>query len=151
VNALRAVGGIVVAVSLGGCGLDLIYADWKVDQLCKKDGGVTTLIHERAPADLLKANGEINIDALVRPKQGQEYFAESTLVDIQTDDPKVFRSEYRLYRREGNVLLGTSVAYYRVGQNISIPILSRRPYSCPAGNELINLANAVFVARERTQ
>lgn len=144
-----AIGATVIVASLSGCGVEVMYADWKIDQLCKKDGGVTALIHDKAPAELLKSNGAIDVDALLRDKPERSYFLTNALDNIQTDEPRMFRSEYRLYRRADNALLGTSVVYHRVGQNTSIPLLSRRAYKCPAGNELARLVDSVFGASER--
>jgi hypothetical protein len=150
-KALRAVGGFLLAASMGGCGLDLMYADWKVDRLCQQDGGVSAMAQERAPDWLLSSNGDVDIDALLRPKPEQEYFLTSTSTYIQSDEPRILRSEYRLYRRTGNVLLGISVVYHRVGQNTSIPLLSRKPHRCPEGNQLAKLVDGVFEVRKRVQ
>jgi len=50
------------AALLGGCGLDVMYADWKVDQLCKKDGGVKVFVTDNPPAEFRNADGNVDLE-----------------------------------------------------------------------------------------
>lgn len=146
---VSAIGAMAVAASLSGCGLDVMYADWKVDQLCKDDGGTKIFVQAKAPTEILKSNGGVDLDALLRGMTDKPYYIANALTDIKADDPRIFRSEYGLYRRADNLLMGTTVVYHRVAQNTSIPLLARRPYKCPSGSELGRLIEGVFGIVER--
>lgn len=146
-----AMGAVALAASLGGCGFDVIYADWKVDQLCKADGGTKIFVQAKAPTEILKSNGGADLDALLRGMTDKPYYIANALTDIKVEDPRIFRSEYGLYRRADNLLMGTTVVYHRAGQNTSIPLLARRPYKCPPGSELGQLIEGVFGIVERAQ
>jgi len=134
----------MLAALLSGCGLDLLLADWKVDRLCKKDGGVKVYVREPAPPALLQADGKVDIRALMYPKPGQSHVLKYTSTDVQTGEPYIFRSEYRLFRSADNTLMGIAVTYNRRAQNLGIPFLARRPYSCPSTKQAIELVDQAF-------
>ncbi len=52
-KAAAAIAGLVLAPLLGGCGFDVMYADWKVDRLCKVDGGIKVFMKAAAPMRLM--------------------------------------------------------------------------------------------------
>lgn len=132
------------AALLGGCGLDVMYADWKVDQLCKKDGGVKVFVTDNPPAEFLKADGNVDLYELERAKPGQNYYLTRTGTTIKRGDPEIVRSEVRLVRNLDNVVLGISVAYIRPTQNIGVPFFHREGYICPERGNLTPLVESVF-------
>ena len=134
----------MLAALLSGCGLDLLLADWKVDRLCKKDGGVKVYVREPAPPALLQADGKVDIRALMYPKPGQSHYMKYTSTDVQTGEPYIFRSEVQLFRSSDNVLMGTAVTYNRRAQNLGIPLLARAPYGCPHTDQAVALAHDAF-------
>jgi len=149
VNALRAVGGIVVAVSLGGCGLDLIYADWKVDQLCKKDGGITVYRHDVLPEQIKLPTGAVNMLALERAKVGDDYYFANTTTAIEPREPEIKRLEALLIRHKDGALLGKSVSYVRPTQNIGVPIFHSAAHVCPQGKSVATMVSQVFAIEKR--
>jgi len=134
----------MLAALLSGCGLDLLLADWKVDRLCKKDGGVKVYVREPAPPALLQADGKVDIRALMYPKPGQSHIMKYIRTEVQSGDPHIFRSEVQLFRSSDNVLMGTAVTYNRGAQNLGIPFLARGPYSCPQTNQAAELLKIAF-------
>jgi len=135
---------VASAAFLSGCGVDVVVADRKVNQLCEKDGGIKVFVRDSLPAELLKSDGMIDLDALTYPKTPQKYYLERTRLDIQTSDPHIFRSELRLVRRIDNRLLGIAVVYYRAAQNQGLPFLARASHRCPDINGPAHLVQAVF-------
>lgn len=134
----------MLAALLSGCGLDLLLADRKVDELCKKDGGVKVYVREPAPPALLQADGKVDIHALMNPKPGQSHVLKYTSTDVQTGEPYIYRSEYRLFRSVDNTLMGVAVTYDRRAQNLGIPFLARAPYSCPSSDQMVALVERAF-------
>lgn len=132
------------AALLSGCGLDVMYADWKVDQLCKKDGGVKVFVTDAPPVEFRKPDGNIDLNGLERAKPGQTYYLSGGWTIIQPDDPRIVRSEANLIRGRDQVVLGTSVAYFRPTQNVGVPFLSRESHICPQGGTLDPLVQGVF-------
>ena len=146
-KTLRSIVTVACALSLAGCGLDVMYADWKVDRLCKHDGGVKVFETDSPPTNLRKADGNIDLEALQDAKPGASYYlvVESTLV--QATEPEIRRLEERLVRGRDGAVLGSSVVYLRANAHAGIPFSSRRGRVCPDSSSLARLTRAVFVAR----
>ena len=132
------------ALLLSGCGLDVMYADWKVDQLCKKDGGVKVFVTDSPPAEFRKPDGNIDLNELERAKPGQTYYLTGSWTTVKSDDPRIVRSETNLVRGRDQVVLGTSVAYFRPIQNAGVPFFSRESHICPQSGALNPLVERVF-------
>ncbi|MBE7523057.1 MAG: hypothetical protein HS109_11810 [Burkholderiales bacterium] len=139
-----AIAGLVLAPLLGGCGFDVMYADWKVDRLCRVDGGVKIYIRDPLPDFLRREDGKIDAHQLLQGRPDHPYYLSNTQTDIIGSGARIFRWEYRLYRRADGALLGTTVTYNRVAQNVSGPLLSKGPYVCPSGDDLTELVKGAF-------
>jgi len=135
-----------MAASLSGCGLDVIYADWKVNQLCKEDGGVTVLVRDTLPDHLKKSDGEVDFRALERTTERDPYYLLTASKLIEARDPVIRRIEYRIMRQRDGLLLGKSVIYMRPIQNVGDPLFHRDAHICPSANGASMLAAAVFSA-----
>jgi len=133
-----------MALSLSACGFDVMYADWKVDRLCKVDGGNTIYSHDVLPDELALPNGNINFDALERHKERAPYFLKYTSTEIEYRDPSITRLEGLLIRRRDGEVLGKGVMYIRPMQNTGIPLLHRGAYSCPPGSPISEMVYGVF-------
>ena len=132
------------ALLLAGCGLDVMYADWKVDQLCKQDGGVKVFETDSPPAEFRMADGNVDLDALQRAGQDRSYYMVRNWTVIKSDDPTITRSQIELIRGADKKLLGATVSYIRPMQNIGVPFFHRDGYRCPANAGLFDLTTAVF-------
>ena len=132
------------ALLLAGCGLDVMYADWKVDQLCKQDGGVKVFETDSPPAEFRMADGNVDIEALYRAKPVQSYHLMHRWTKINADDPEIVRLETKLIRGRDTKLLGTSITYIRPAQSVGVPFFHREGHTCPDSRELENLIAGVF-------
>ena len=143
-SLLRSIFVTASALFLAGCGLDVMYADWKVDRLCKQDGGVKVFETDSPPAGLRMPDGNIDLTALHRTKPGDPYYLVYRSTIIKADDPSIRRLEAKLFRGRDDALLGTSVVYIRPAQSIGVPFLHREGYSCPEPRDLDRLIAGVF-------
>ena len=148
-NLLRSTALAAGALLLGGCGLDVMYADWRVDRLCKQDGGVKVFETDSPPAEFRMPDGNVDLNKLEQAERGQSYFLERTWTTLKQGDPEIVRSELRLVRNIDSAVLGISVAYLRPAHRQGVPFLSRQPYMCPARGNLGPLAEAVFSGAKR--
>ena len=148
-NLLRSTALAACALLLGGCGLDVMYADWRVDRLCKQDGGVKVFETDRLPAEFRMPDGRIDLNKLEQAEHGQSYYLERKWTTLKQGDPELVRSELRLVRNIDGVVLGISVAYLRPAQSLGIPFFSRQAYMCPERGNLGPLAEAVFFGAKR--
>jgi hypothetical protein len=133
------------ALSLPAC--EKYALDHRMDDLCKKDGGL--IVYERItlPASRFDENGEI---ILRRPigldhqgVYGPEYRLITDQTSIKEGDPvrgegRLVRTERRLVRVSDDKLLGLAIRYGRSGGDlIAFPHFSSK--SCPppgAGNSI---------------
>ncbi|HND55229.1 MAG TPA: hypothetical protein PLV92_22600 [Pirellulaceae bacterium] len=143
-KTLRSIVTVACALSLAGCGLDVMYADWKVDRLCKHDGGVKVFETDSPPAEFRMPDGNVDIEALYRAKPGQSYHLTHGWTKVKSTEPEIVRLEIRLLRDRDSKLLGTSVTYIRPVQSQGIPFLHRDGYTCPRSGELEGLIASVF-------
>lgn len=147
---ILAIGAGASAVLLAGCGLDVMYADWKVNQLCAKDGGVTVFITDVLPEYLKKSDGSFDVNALQGATRAQPYYLEQKWKQIQSTDPVITRSELRLIRSRDEALLASSVVYIRPTQNVGVPILSQDSHTCPGIDDIERLAERTFTRPANT-
>ncbi len=143
-KTLRSIIAVAGAFSLAGCGLDVMYADWKVDRLCKQDGGVKVFETDSPPAEFRKPDGNVNLDLLQRAGPDQSYYVVYNWTVIEPKDPTVSRLEIKLFRTADKKLLGAAVSYIRPMQNVGVPFLHQRGYTCPPNAGLLYLTTGVF-------
>ena len=143
--------GSLTCLALASCGLDVMYADWKVNQLCATDGGVTVFVTDVLPDELKKADGSLDVTALRRSKPGQAYYLNQSWTQIQAVDPVITRSELQLVRSRDQMLLAKSVIYIRPTQNVGVPLLSRSAHVCPSFDDIERMAAATFTGFASTK
>lgn len=148
-KTLRSIVTAACAFSLAGCGLDVMYADWKVDRLCKQDGGVKVFETDSPPAEFRMPDGNVDLNKLEQAERGQPYYLERKWTTIEQGDPEIVRSELRLVRNVDGVVLAISVAYLRPAQRLGIPFFSRQAHMCPERGNLGPLAEAAFFGAKR--
>lgn len=149
-NLLRSTALAACALLLGGCGLDVMYADWRVDRLCKLDGGPKVFLTDSPPIEFLTTNRQLDLDSLSRATPEQSYYLTWESSQIALGDPEIRRTEVRLYRGRDKALLGTSVAYYRP-QRVGVPTPFPKSHWCPEEGELVPLVKAVFALPQQVE
>ena len=101
--------------------------DWKMAQLCKKDGGLKIYEKAKLPAERFDENGRIK--ELIGPNGRlvtwqksfePDYKIESSRLTIKDGEPvkgqgKLYRVEDRLIRNSDGKLMAASVYYGRIG------------------------------------
>jgi hypothetical protein len=151
VRRLLLVGTIACAGLLSGCGLDLIYVDWKLNKLCAQDGGVKVFITDKPPEYLKMPDGNVDLAMLQGAKQGQPYYLLRNVKQFEVLGSAVKRIEIRLIRQSDATALGLVTHYVRPTENVGVPILSRRGYSCPTDADLLQLVSDVFYASSQVK
>ncbi len=151
VRRLVLVGTIACTGLLSGCGLDLIYVDWKLNKLCAEDGGVKVFITDKPPEYLKMPDGNVDLAMLQGAKPGQPYYLLRNVKPFEVLGSAVKRIETRLIRQSDATALGLVTHYVRPTENVGVPILSRRGYSCPADADLLQLVSHVFYASSQVK
>ena len=144
VRRLLLVGTIACAGLLSGCGLDLIYVDWKLNKLCAQDGGVKVFITDKPPEYLKRPDGNVDLAMLQGAKPGQPYYLQRNSTMSRVLGSEIDRLELQLIRGRDHAVLGTGVVYVRPGENTGVPIISRLGYMCPADGVLLQLVSETF-------
>jgi len=121
-----------------------MYADWKVNQLCKQDGGNTIYFHDVLPDELTLSNGKINMLAMERAAVDSPYYLYYLTKTIEAQDPTIKRLEAQLIRRRDGEVMGKSVSYIRPVQNIGVPFSHRAAHVCPEPDSVAMLISDVF-------
>ena len=135
---------VVLALTVSGCGFSRVLADWKIDQLCKQDGGVKVFEKDVAPKEFLWPNGRVNVGELGRAKPGQQYFIVRQSIAIQSGQPTIYRIEEQLLRTSDKKHLGTAVTYIRPVDDLGPYSPFRSNYTCRDSVALRPMVEAVF-------
>ena len=135
---------VVLALTVSGCGFSRVLADWKIDQLCKQDGGVKVFEKDVAPKEFLWPNGRIKAGEIALAKAPRSYYVESASKSIQIGEPAIVRIEHHLYRQRDARLLGTAVTYIRQVDTLGAFSPFRSSYTCPENGAFRNLLEVVF-------
>jgi len=128
----------------GGCVREKDLLDEQVRKLCAVDGGVK--VHEKV---LLSASrfdefGEIRVPPKELAKSADEYFYEWNVEHYKKGNPEMWRSHYKLIRRQDDKLLGEAIVYSRRGGDLPGP-WHDSSYSCPEKSDIKYMKLAVFI------
>lgn len=144
------------ALLVSGC--EKYALDRQMEELCKKDGGLTVYEFVTLPSSRFDARGELkrlnrmgadlNESAT---RYGPEYRLETNTTILKSGDPvagegRLTRYEYRLFRVADKKLLGVSVSYWRSGGDF-IAYAHHSSKNCPAATREASI-EAVFVKGE---
>lgn len=94
-----------------------IKADALVDELCKKDGGIT--VHEtvKLPVGRFDKYGNVNVPFTPRP--GEDYYLRTEKAWVvpysEEGSISISRQSFKLYRATDRKLLGEAISYLRRG------------------------------------
>jgi len=111
------------------------YWDYRVREMCEKDGGVKVIeiidVDASTYQSLKNKFGQIDIPVKEDPRSvGAVVFHSYKDIYLRHDDPEVRRSELVVTRASSGAIVATSITYSRVGGDI----LALHPshFSCPS-------------------
>jgi rRNA maturation protein Nop10 len=114
--------------------LNKAYWDYRVKELCEKDGGVTVFEKVKLSKEEYELNegrnGAINVMSEDTSKTAHQYAWKSITKVINSNQPHVWRTEYVTYRKSDNKELGTWVIYSRRGGDFPTGVSHPSKFSC---------------------
>lgn len=124
----------LVILALAYTELNKAYWDYRVNELCEKDGGVTVFEKVKLSKEEYELNegrnGAINVMSEDTSKTAHQYAWKSITKVINSNQPHVWRAEYVTYRKSDNKELGTWVIYSRRGGDFPTVISHPSSFSC---------------------
>lgn len=146
---------LAVVVSCSGCATpSQAYWDAKVKELCEKDGGVKVYevvrISRKMHPDLINERGVVILRSRDNSKPTDQYYiVYKEDVVIKEDNPRVWRSEYGIFRVSDGKELGRQVMYSRRGADMSVGISHPSYFSCKKIEGFKdNLTESMFIVGE---
>jgi hypothetical protein len=141
--AVLVVGGpiAVVVLGIGGCEATKVYYDWRVGQMCERDGGVTVYERVAIGRDLLaKMKGDINGVPVVPSESAYvldvPVFLRQVDQRVREAEPRIGRTEFQIVRRSDGKIMAKSIFYSRSGGDFPFTGSHSSYFSCPSSSEL---------------
>jgi hypothetical protein len=133
---------LTTSLLLVSCGsVQRAYWDARVEEMCRKDGGVTVYERVKISPDEYKKLGGNGGTIVVRPRSTASadapYVAESKDTWLN-ENPPVLRSETFIVRRSDGKVLSRLVRYARIGEEIF------RPYGCREAGVQMDVSRQTF-------
>ncbi|MBI5460735.1 MAG: hypothetical protein HY941_00940 [Gammaproteobacteria bacterium] len=121
------------------------YWDYRVREMCEKDGGIKVYKTIGLPPDKFNEWGQPNFYQPANGKNalGEEYIFLSEIHYYRKGDPQVARYHIQVVRRGDGELLGESVSYGRGGGDMPTPSYGSS-YHCPQEYGDIPLLTRIF-------
>ncbi|MHB1619268.1 MAG: hypothetical protein ACYCTY_04685 [Sulfuricella sp.] len=121
-----------------------LWLDHQVRDLCAKDGGVKVYETVTLPPDKFNQWGQIRIPSKQDAKPDDQYFYESFTNYLRKGNPEMWQSQYKVYRRADNKLLGESLGYARRGGDLPGP-WHESSFGCPGNTDITDLNKQIFI------
>lgn len=122
------------------------YLDYRVRDLCAKDGGVKVYETVKLPADeydrYKRRNWTLPDMAQARPED--KYYVETDRSYYRKGNPEMSRKQHRIIRRSDGKVLAELVRYGRGGGDLPGP-WHGSSFSCPDPTRAPNFESSVFV------
>lgn len=142
--------GVIVAVLLISVGYyegRKAYWDAKVEEMCRKDGGVK--VYERVKisgkeSELLWGKAGLPLPT-VSTRTELPYFWEQADTTLRNANPNIVRAQTMVKRRSDGKVLGVSVQYWRSGGDLPTGISEATSFICP---KHVALSSRVFIIGE---
>jgi len=123
------------------------YWDWRVTQMCEKDGGVivyqTIQLSDSEYKNLGGSYGAIPVPER-RSSEDAPYVSDTTITNIRESNPRVARWESTIFRRADDIQLGKLVTYARVGGDFPTGIAHQSSFSCRNLNIRLDIERQIF-------
>lgn len=124
--------------------------DNKVQELCKKDGGITVYERVSIPKYLIDDYGRIKIPYKKDMTSEDPFYYEIKKHYFKKSHPEVSRREYRIIRQSDKKVLGKLIIYGRGGGGFVGPWFGSS-FTCPEPSEITNFESQVFIAGDRNE
>jgi hypothetical protein len=122
------------------------YWDYKVKQMCEKDGGVTVIekviLSKEDYQRLAGTTGDILLPDSSRSDKNYPYVSKFTVTTIREGYPKVNKYETEVRRSRDQKTLARRVSYSRIAGDFPTGIFHHSTFSCPQSNQ--TLAKQIF-------
>ena len=118
------------------------YYDAEVNRLCAIDGGVRVYETVRLPVERFDKYGQVRIPSRRDAKIENDYFYDWDTITIQSGNPDMLKSNFRIVRMSDGKTLGTATSYARRG-GVLPGLLSS--FRCPPRSDITDLEKQVFI------
>ncbi len=144
---------VIIVIGIGGCEARKAYYDWRVREMCDRDGGVTVLERKRLSASeaqtLGTVGGFLSIPTKDLANPGSPVYAEDHRTELRASNPEIYRVEERLVWRESAQVFARVVRYTRRGGDF--PFFAHPSYfMCPSDVTIFQERERAFEIEGRT-
>jgi hypothetical protein len=139
---------VAIASALASCSGEQSHWDGEVSRMCKQDGGVTILEQVRISQDefnrMPKVGGYTSIPSRAALKSTDKVFWDESIKVLHAANPRVWRSEHLIKRRNDEKVVARVVTYSRVGGDAPSPAHSSQ-FVCPVMSEVFAQREKIFI------
>lgn len=118
--------------------------DREVKRLCAIDGEIKVYETVKLPAEKFDQYGQIRIPYKEIVKPEDEYYYESSTINLIKGNPELLQLHTQFYRKSDKKLLGESVVYMRRGGGMPGP-WHMPAFSCPEKEDDGYLKRQIFI------
>lgn len=137
---------VILILAVGFFEARKAYWDYKVKQMCEKDGGVTVfekvILSKEDYQRLAGTVGDILLPDSSRSDKNYPYVSKFTVTTIREGYPKVNRYETEVMRSRDQKILARKISYSRIAGDFPTGIFHHSTFSCPQSNQ--TLAKQIF-------
>lgn len=115
--------------------LNKIYWDYRVKELCKKDGGVTVYeTVELTQEEYIRNNGKNGFISVPSEKSNKnqkfDFLQKRNRTTLKKSDPAVWKTKTLIYRKSNESILGKIVTFTRRGGGFPTGITHSSSFTC---------------------
>lgn len=139
----------VVVIGIGGCEARKAYYDWRVRQMCERDGGIAIYEHIRispqTAARMSRVAGHLSITYESSSPPSDVAFLRGEPQILRTGEPSIQRYEQSIVRRSDGKTVAKVVRYGRAGGDFPLTLSNPSTFSCPDWPQYYSEVAKVFV------
>lgn len=128
------------------------YWDYRVKEMCEKDGGVKVFEAIKLPSEMFNQWGQVSFQIPLKynAKSSDEYYFEWDIQYYQRGSPEVWRNHFTLIRVIDKKILGEAIGYSRRGGDFPGP-WHESSYGCSPSADISILKQHIFRSIDREQ
>lgn len=142
----------LVVLGIGVCEGRKAYYDWRVKQMCEKDGGISIYEHIRispqTAARMSRVAGHLSITYESSSPPNDVAFLRGEPEILRTSEPSIHRHEQSIVRRTDGKIVARMVRYGRAGGDFPLSLSNPSTFSCPEWPKYYSEIAKVFVVEE---